>query len=172
MSITSSTRKKERILYLSRAAGFYQAEFWAALWEMERLLGSEDQPEWDAVKRLYEVVSISSGKDLYLSDLRFFLSGLHPYRSEQVFDMVLTAKIEDQLLTQLRKANWIHGELCRASRLIARAIGDVDRLEVFNEFFELVLRDGDGYLVTMEEACSFFLRKDSPDPTAVGSRRK
>ena len=55
MSVTSSSKRKERILYLSRAAGFYQTELLSALRTMEDLLQIHPQSEWDVVSRLLEV---------------------------------------------------------------------------------------------------------------------
>jgi hypothetical protein len=168
MSATLSSKKKENILYLSRAAGFYQTELLSALRTMEDLLQIHPQPEWDVVSRLLEVESIFSDKDLYLSDLQFFLSGLHPIGKKRIFQLTLTAEVKTQLLEQLRKANWIHGELRRISRMIARATGADILVDNF-DFCDLVGGPGDKYLVTMEEACSFCLREGSPDSTTVGN---
>ena len=55
MSVTLSSKKKERILYFSRAAGFYQTELLLALQTMEDLLQIYPQPKWDVVSRLLEV---------------------------------------------------------------------------------------------------------------------
>ena len=168
MSVTLSSKKKERILYFSRAAGFYQTELLSALQTMEDLLQIYPQPEWDVVSRLLEVGSIFSDKDLYLSDLQFFLSGLHSIGKKQIFQLTLTAEVKTQLLEQLRKANWIHGELRRISRMIARATGADILVDNF-DFCDLVGGPGSKYLVTMEQACSFCLREGSPHSTAVGN---
>ena len=168
MSITSSSKKKHRILYLSRAAGFYQTELLSSLDTMEELLQIHPQPEWDLVSRLLEVGSIFSDKDLYLSDLQFFLSGLHSIGKKQIFQLTLTPETKTQLLEQLRKANWTLSELRRISRLIVRATGANILVDNF-DFCDLMGGPGDKYLVTMEEACSFCLREGSPDSTAVGN---
>jgi hypothetical protein len=74
MSITLSSRKKGWLLYLSRAAAFYQAEYWWALWDMERLVaeasrGGKWNVEWDVVGRFFQLERRFAGKSLGPSDL-------------------------------------------------------------------------------------------------------
>jgi len=38
MKTAGLSRKREWLLYQCQSAAFYEAEYWSALWEMERLL--------------------------------------------------------------------------------------------------------------------------------------
>jgi hypothetical protein len=133
---------------------------WEALYAIEdvvREAGEKD--DWDVVGRFCQLEQRFAGRSLDASDLDLFLDGLYLFKNEKErFEIALAEETETDLLTQLRKMNWTHGEIIRISRLIAHAIGENDPESIRTQFSELV-HCGSGYEVSMDAVECFILGK-------------
>jgi hypothetical protein len=159
MSILQSGRKRAWILHQSRVAAFYQAEYWSAIWEMERLIeGQTEECEFDVVDRFLQLEPQFSRKSLCSLDLNLFLGGLHFFGDgKRRFQGPVSEKNSAELLTQLRKMNWTRAELCQVARKIARAIGETNPESIRTQFCELASLPCSGYEVTMDDVECFIL---------------
>jgi hypothetical protein len=164
MIIALSNKKNAWILRQCQAAAFYQAENWSALYAIEYVVKEAGEDgEWDVVGRFCQLEQRFAGRSLDASDLDLFLDGLSLYENEKKrFEIALAEERKTDLLMQLRKMNWTHGEMVRISRLIARAIGENNPESIRTQFSELV-NCGSGYEVSMTDVECFILGKDECD---------
>ena len=162
MTITLSNKKNFWILRQCQAAAFYQTENWSALYAIEHVVEvAGEEGDWDVVGRFSQLKQRFAGKSLDALDLKLFLDGLRLYKNgEKNFDHRLAEETKTELLEQLRKMNWTHGEMVRISRLIARAIGKTDSESIRGQFNELASL-GSGYEVSMDDVNCFILGKDA-----------
>ena len=168
MIIELSNKKKAWILRQCQAAAFYQAENWSALFAIEHVTEeSGERGEWDVVGRFCRLEERFAGRSLDASDLDLFLDGLSLYDNEKKrFEIALPEETQTDLLIQLRKMNWTHGEMIRISRLIARAIGENNPESIRTQFSELV-HCGSGYEVSMDDVECFILGNDGCDSAGL-----